>query len=180
LAESITISGTTKQEKYASLLPQLKSLAEEPDQFAALGNIISALKYGMGFFWAGIYIVKEKVKSEKLKVEDNSKFKIQNLELVLGPFQGTVACTRIGFGKGVCGYAWKNKKTVILDDVNTFEGHIACSSESKSEIVLPIFGKDKEVVMILDIDSDRFAAFDSMDESALTEVGRIIESIVNK
>jgi L-methionine (R)-S-oxide reductase len=176
VAESITITGTGKQEKYASLLPQLKSLAEETDEYAALGNIISALKYGMGFFWAGIYIVKE---SEKEKEKLNSKFKIQNLELVLGPFQGTIACTRISFGKGVCGHAWQHKKTVIVDDVNTFKGHIACSSESKSEIVLPVFAKNGEVIMILDIDSDKHADFDSIDEKALTQVVHIIESIVN-
>ncbi len=172
MAESITITGTSKEEKYAALLPQLKSLAEETDQYAALGNITSALKYGMGFFWAGIYIVKEKGITGKGKDEQNS-------ELVLGPFQGTVACTRIGFGKGVCGHAWQHKKTVIVDDVNTFEGHIACSSESKSEIVLPVFAKNGEVRMILDIDSDRLADFDSIDEKALAEVVHIIEGIVN-
>jgi|SRR6185312_380174 len=161
MAESITISGTTKEEKYTSLLPQLKSLAEEPDVYAALGNVISALKYSMNFFWVGLYIVK-----------DN--------ELVLGPFQGTIACTRIGFGKGVCGYAWKNKKNVVVDDVDTFEGHIACSTESKSEIVLPVFGKTGDVLMVLDIDSTHLADFDSFDELKLTEVVHIIESIVNR
>lgn len=159
MAETIKVSGTTRQEKYASLIPQLKSLAEEPDQYAALGNIVSALKYSMNFFWVGLYVVK-----------DN--------QLVLGPFQGTVACTRIAFGKGVCGYAWENKKTVIVDDVNTFEGHIACSSESKSEIVLPALGKTGDVVMILDIDSDRLADFDSTDKFWLTQVIHIIENIV--
>ena len=160
MAESITISGTTKEEKYASLLPQLKSLAEETDVYAALGNIISALKYGMNFFWVGLYIVK-------------------NNELVLGPFQGTVACTRIAFGKGVCGYAWKNKKTVLVEDVNTFEGHIACSTESKSEIVLPVFGRNREVKMVLDVDSDRLADFTAIDEEWLTKVVSIIEGIIN-
>lgn len=161
MAESIIISGTSKEEKYSSLLPQLKSLAEEPDTYAALGNIISALKYGMDFFWVGLYIVK-------------------NNQLVLGPFQGTVACTRIGFGKGVCGYAWQHKKTIVVDDVNTFEGHIACSTESKSEIVLPVFGKAGDVLMVLDIDSIRLADFDSTDESKLTEAVHIIESIINR
>lgn len=160
MAETIIVSGNTKEEKYASLLPQLKSLADETDQYAALGNIISALKYGMNFFWAGIYVVK-------------------NSELVLGPFQGTVACTRISFGKGVCGYSWENKKTVIVDDVNSFPGHIACSSESKSEIAIPVFGITGEVLMILDIDSDRFADFDSTDELWLKEVVHIIENILN-
>ncbi len=161
MAETITINGTTRHEQYESLLPQLKSLAKEPDQYAALGNIISALKYGLGFFWVGAYIVK-------------------NNELILGPFQGTVACTRIGFGKGVCGHAWKDKKVVIVDNVNTFEGHIACSSESKSEIVLPIYGKSGDVVMVLDIDSDRLADFSSVDEQWLGKVVNIIEGIVNK
>lgn len=161
MAESIIISGTSKEEKYSSLLPQLKSLAEEPDTYAALGNIISALKYGMDFFWVGLYIVK-------------------NNELVLGPFQGTVACTRIGFGKGVCGYAWKNKKTLLVDDVDKFEGHIACSTESKSEIVLPVFGKTGDVLMVLDIDSTRLADFNPTDELNLTGVVHIIESIVNR
>jgi L-methionine (R)-S-oxide reductase len=161
MAETITVSGTTKKEKYSSLLSQLQALAEEKDEYAALGNIISALKYGMGFFWAGLYIVKD-------------------TELVLGPFQGTVACTRIGFGKGVCGYCWKEKKTVLVPDVDKFEGHIACSSDSKSEIVLAIFGKDGTVKMVLDIDSDKFADFDSVDEEWLTKAARIIESIINR
>ncbi len=160
MSETINVSGTTKEEKYASLLPQLKGLAEENDQYAALGNVISGLKYSLDFFWAGLYIVK-------------------NDELVLGPFQGTVACTRIGFGKGVCGYAWENKKSVIVDNVDAFPGHIACSSESKSEIVLPVFGKTGEVVMVLDIDSDKYNDFNSTDELWLTEVVHIIESIVN-
>lgn len=115
----------------------------------------------MDFFWVGLYIVK-------------------NNQLVLGPFQGTVACTRIGFGKGVCGYAWQHKKTVVVDDVNTFEGHIACSTESKSEIVLPVFRKTGDVLMVLDIDSIRLADFDSTDESKLTEAVHIIESIINR
>ncbi len=161
MSDSITVSGYTREEKYLSLLPQLKALAEEADQYAALGNIISAIKYGMGFFWVGLYVVK-------------------NNELVLGPFQGTVACTRIGFGKGVCGTAWKNKRTIIVEDVNSFEGHIACSSESKSEIVLPVFGKNGEVAMVLDVDSDLIADFTAVDETKFIEVVRIIESIINR
>jgi L-methionine (R)-S-oxide reductase len=179
VSDSIIISGTTREEQYTSLLPQLKSLAEEPDQYAAFGNIISALKYGIGFFWVGLYIVKEKGKRKKEKEDTHSRFNIQDSELVLGPFQGTVACTRIAFGKGVCGNAWKNKKTIIVDDVNTFEGHIACSSESKSEIVLPVFGKTGDVIMILDVDSNRLTDFTSTDELWLTQVVHIIESIVN-
>jgi GAF domain-containing protein len=109
----------------------------------------------MNFFWVGLYIVKEK-------------------ELVLGPFQGTVACTRIGYGKGVCGIAWKEKRTIIVEDVNNFDGHIACSSESKSEIVLPVFDKTGEVIMVLDLDSERYAHFDSTDETCLGEIVKII------
>jgi L-methionine (R)-S-oxide reductase len=189
MTEIITISGTTRKEKYASLLPQLKSLAYEHDKYAAMGNIISALKYGMDFFWAGLYIVKNKGKGEKINTEPDTPFNIpiqavdqigHDFELVLGPFQGPVACTRIGYGKGVCGHAWKNEKTMIVDDVTAFEGHIACSTESKSEIVLPIFGKNGEVVMVLDIDSDRIADFSEIDELALEETVRIIEAIINK
>jgi L-methionine (R)-S-oxide reductase len=162
MAESIFISGATKEEKYTSLLPQLKALAEDDaGQLAILGNIMSALKYGMDFFWVGLYEVKGD-------------------SLILGPFQGPVACTKIGFGKGVCGYAWKERKTIVVADVNTFDGHIACSSETKSEIVLPIFGNTKEVRMVLDVDSEKPANFDEVDERRLAEVVNFIEKIINK
>ena len=161
MADTITVSGTTREEKYISLIPQIKALSEEKDYYAALGNIIAALKYSLDFFWVGLYAVK-------------------NDELVLGPFQGPVACTRIALGNGVCGYAWQNKKTVIVEDVDSFPGHIACSSESKSEIVLPVFDKKGDVNMVLDIDSDKLADFNSTDEVYLTEVVHIIESIINR
>ena len=160
MSESITIQGNSRKEQYSSLLPQLKALVEgETDQLAALGNIMSALKYGMNFFWVGIYAVK-------------------NNELVLGPFQGPIACTRIAFGKGVCGHCWKEQKTVIVEDVNTFSGHIACSSETKSEIVLPVFNKNKEVVMVLDVDSEQLAHFNETDKEYLEEVVHLIEKII--
>jgi L-methionine (R)-S-oxide reductase len=160
MSETLTISGNTKEEKYASLLPQVKSLAEDDaGQMAVLGNIMSALKYGMNFFWVGLYEVKDK-------------------SLILGPFQGTIACTRIDFGKGVCGYAWQHKKTIIVDDVNSFAGHIACSTETKSEIVLPVFDKKGEVKMVLDVDSELPANFDKVDEKWLNEVVKIIENII--
>jgi L-methionine (R)-S-oxide reductase len=162
MAESVSITGTTKEERYASLLSQLKALAEDDaGQMAVLGNLMSAIKYGMNFYWVGLYEVKNNV-------------------LVLHTFQGTVACTKIDFGKGVCGYAWKNKETVIVADVNKFEGHIACSSESKSEIVLPVFDKKGEVKMVFDIDSDQFATFDNVDKQWLAKVVEIIERIINK
>ena len=127
MSESLTVSGETKSEKYQSLLPQIKSLVVgEKDFIANVSNIIAALKYGMNFFWVGIYFVKEQ-------------------ELVLGPFQGLIACTRIALGKGVCGTAWKEKKIIAVEDVEKFPGHIACSSDSKSEIVIPCLDR-KSVV----------------------------------
>lgn len=157
MAESLIVKGNTREEKYASLLPQIRALAEDnAGMWAVLGNILAALKYGMNFFWVGLYLVK-------------------NDHLVLGPFQGTVACTRIAFGKGVCGTAWKNKNTIIVTDVTSFEGHIACSSYSKSEIVLPVFGKSGEVIMVLDIDSELPSHFSVTDEKYLKQVVGIIE-----
>ena len=159
MSESIIISGATKKEKYESLIPQLKALVEgEIDLYANLSNIIAALKYGMDFFWIGIYFVKEK-------------------QLVLGPFQGPVACTRIAYGKGVCGKCWETKQTIIVDDVDTFPGHIACSSLSKSEIVLPAFDKNGDVTLVLDVDSEHLSNFDVTDKFYLEQVIKIIESL---
>ena len=147
----------SKKEKYEQLIPQIAALIEnENDLIANLANITSALKYGMNFFWVGFYFIK-------------------NNELVLGPFQGTVACTRIGFGKGVCGAAWKEKKVIIVDDIEKFHRHIACSSESKSEIVLPVFDNKKNVFAVMDIDSDKLSAFDKTDEISLGEIVKLIE-----
>lgn len=159
MAESIQVTGTTKAEKYISLLPQLKSLVEgEPDFIANISNILSALKYTMDFFWVGFYFVK-------------------NNQLVLGPFQGPVACTRIAFGKGVCGKAWELKKTIVVEDVDQFPGHIACSSLSRSEIVLPAFNKNGDVTLILDVDSEHLAYFDTIDQLYLEQVMQLIESL---
>lgn len=159
MAESIHVTGTTKAEKYASLLPQLKSLVEgESDFIANLSNILSALKYTMDFFWVGIYFVK-------------------NNQLVLGPFQGPVACTRIAFGKGVCGKTWELKKTIVVEDVDQFPGHIACSSLSRSEIVLPAFDKKGDVTLILDVDSEHLAHFDTTDQHYLEQVMQLIEAL---
>ena len=140
-------------------MPQIKSLVEgENDVVANLANIAGALKQAMGFFWVGFYFVK-------------------NNQLVLGPFQGPIACTRIDIGKGVCGTAWKERKTILVPDVEKFPGHIACSSASKSEIVLPAF-KDDEVTLVLDIDSDLISDFDETDQRQLEEVMRIIETFL--
>jgi L-methionine (R)-S-oxide reductase len=160
MAASIFIPGNliTKKDKYAALLPQLKALVTgEPDFIANVANIIAALKETFGFLWIGVY-------------------RVSGTELLLGPFQGPVACTRIGYGKGVCGKAWKDGKTIRVDDVNEFPGHIACSAMSKSEIVLPAF-KNNEVFLVLDIDSDCIAAFDDDDERYLGAVVKIIENL---
>ena len=152
MAEDLLISGNTKEEKYRSLLPQIKALVEgESDITANMANICAALKFGMNFFWVGFYLVKKD-------------------QLVLGPFQGPVACTRINMGKGVCGTAWKNNEVIIVDDVDQFPGHIACSSLSKSEIVLPVYNKAKEIVGVLDVDSDDYRSFDTTDEKHLLEI----------
>ncbi|GHT42409.1 hypothetical protein FACS189437_10310 [Bacteroidia bacterium] len=149
MTEKIIYSeNSSREEKYKSLLPQIKALVgDEPDLIANLANISAILKEAFGFFWVGFYLVKGK-------------------ELVLGPFQGPVACTRIPFGKGVCGTAWKEQRTIIVPDVEQFPGHIACSSESKSEIVIPLFSEGN-IIGVLDIDSDRLNAFDEIDAKYL-------------
>ena len=158
MAENLFIADNlTKDELYQTLLPQLKSLTKgESNLVANLANIAAALQQSLGFFWVGFYRVKKD-------------------ELVLGPFQGPIACTRIAYGKGVCGTAWKEKKTIIVPDVNQFPGHIACSSESQSEIVVPII-KNQEVAMILDVDSDTVNDFDEVDEKYLNELANYISS----
>ena len=160
MAEELIVSRSTqKKERYQTLLPQLESLvADEKDLIANLSNIAAALKQTMEFFWVGFYFVKE-------------------AQLVLGPFQGPIACTRIDFGKGVCGTAWKEEKTIVVRDVNEFPRHIACSSASRSEIVLPVF-QNSRVALVLDVDSDKLNDFDEEDRSALTEVIKIIERIL--
>jgi L-methionine (R)-S-oxide reductase len=156
MAEDLHINASTKEEKYQQLFPQIKSLVEgEADQIANMGNICAALKYSMNFFWVGFYL-------------------IQNNELVLGPFQGPIACTRIQKGRGVCGAAWQKNEVIIVDDVDQFPGHIACSSLSKSEIVLPIHNSNKEIIGVLDVDSDKLSSFDETDSVWL---GKIIELI---
>ena len=160
MAENLTVLDPTysKTERYEALLPQLKALViGELNIIANLANLMAALKQSMDFLWIGVYFV-----------ESDS--------LVLGPFQGPVACTRIGFGKGVCGTAWKEQKVLIVDDVDSFPGHIACSSLSKSEIVLPAF-KNNKVWLVLDVDSEKLAAFDETDQKYLDEVIKIIESL---
>ncbi|MDR1199739.1 MAG: GAF domain-containing protein [Prevotellaceae bacterium] len=155
--EELKLSATAdKTERYRCLTEQVKSLVgDEKNIIANMANVSAAIRQAFGFLWAGFYLC------------DNDD------ELVLGPFQGTVACTRIKFGRGVCGTAWKLQRSVIVDDVDRFPGHIACSSYSKSEIVVPVF-KNGKVIAVLDIDSDRLNAFDTVDKTALENMVRII------
>jgi L-methionine (R)-S-oxide reductase len=156
MAEDLNITTSTdKAEQYQSLIPQIEALLMgEPDIVANMANVCAALKEQFNWFWVGFYLVKDD-------------------ELVLGPFQGPVACTRIGLGRGVCGSAWEQEKTLIVPDVDAFPGHIACSSASRSEIVVPVFGNDK-VVAVLDVDSAELDQFDETDTQYLQQVVALI------
>ena len=151
MAENLWIHSGNKADKYETLLPQIKALIEgETDVTANLANVSAALKQTFGFFWVGFYLVKKE-------------------HLVLGPFQGPLACTRIRFGKGVCGTAWQTKQTQLVPDVEAFPGHIACSSDSKSEIVVPLL-KENQVAGVLDVDSDVLNDFDETDAHYLQQL----------
>lgn len=151
MAEDLIISKGDKENQYQSLLPQIKALLQgENNLIANLANVSAALKEQFNFFWVGFYLV-------------------ENDELVLGPFQGPVACTRISYNRGVCGTSWAKGETLIVPDVEEFPGHIACSSLSKSEIVIPIF-KDQKVVGVLDVDSSELNSFDAIDKKYLENI----------
>ena len=161
-----------KEEKYAALLPQVKALCEgETDMIAKMANVSALLHYEFGFWWTGFY----RIENSELKIENsanttnNSQFPTPNSQLILGPFQGPIACVHITYGRGVCGTAWKERRTVVVPDVEEFPGHIACSSESRSEIVVPVFAGD-EIIAVLDIDSRELATFDDIDQRYLEEV----------
>lgn len=156
----------TKEEKYASLLPQVKALCEgEDDMIAKMANVAALLHHEFGFWWTGFY-------------------RVVNNELLLGPFQGPIACVHIAYGRGVCGTAWKEHRTVVVPDVEEFPGHIACSSESRSEIVVPVFcyssnqattqSSNQEVIAVLDIDSRELATFDNTDAHYLEQIVAIL------
>jgi len=157
MAETLFLPQTgTKEEIYQALLPQVEALITgEQDLVANLANIAAALREAFGFFWVGFYVV-------------------QGQELVLGPFQGPIACTRIAYGRGVCGTAWKEQKTQLVPDVEAFPGHIACSSASKSEIVVPAF-QNGEVFLVLDVDSDQLDDFDAVDQRYLEALMGMLE-----
>jgi len=156
MAESLNIlKHVSRKDQYENIIPQIKALIEgEKDTIANMANISAVLKETFKFLWVGFYIVKKE-------------------ELVLGPFQGHIACTRIKFGKGVCGTAWKEERTVIVPDVNTFAGHIACDSESRSEIVIPVKHEDK-IIGVLDVDSEYENNFSEIDAKCLEEIVNIL------
>ena len=154
MSENLIIKGDSKKELYENLLPQIKALVEcETDEIANMANISACLKDTFNFWWVGFYRV----------IGD---------KLVLGPFQGPLACTRIRKGKGVCGTAWQSAKTVVVPDVDAFPGHIACSSLTKSEIVVPVF-KGDEVIAVLDIDSEKLSNFDEIDKKYLEKISSV-------
>ena len=163
MAEDLTIITGNKAEIYQSLIPQIKGLLDgEPDLIANLANICAALKEQFGWLWVGFYLVKADAKN------------ILEKELVLGPFQGPVACTRIKKGRGVCGAVWQSAETLIVPDVEKFPGHIACSGLSRSEIVIPLF-KNGEVIGVLDVDATEVNQFDETDKKYLTEIISLIQ-----
>lgn len=158
MAEKIDIlTHASREEQYLNILPQIKSLLKnESDTIANFANVSAVLKEAFKFLWVGFYIVKQE-------------------QLVLGPFQGRIACTRINYGKGVCGTAWKENRTVLVDDVNDFSGHIACDSESRSEIVVPIRNHN-QVIAVLDIDSEFESNFSEIDAKYLQEIVSFLEN----
>jgi GAF domain-containing protein len=148
-----------KNENYKLLLAQVRAIVkDESDPVANMANVAALIQETFHFWWTGFY-------------------RVIGEQLVLGPFQGPVACTRIGFGKGVCGTAWKEKKTLVVEDVEQFPGHIACSSESKSEIVVPLM-KNSEVISVLDIDSERLATFDAIDREWLEQIAEVVAAVL--
>jgi L-methionine (R)-S-oxide reductase len=162
-ASILILEKGSKQERYDSILKQIESLiAGETDVVANMANISAALKYSMGFFWVGFYRV------------------MNEQELVLGPYQGTIACTRIQKGKGVCGKAWEKNTSIVVENVDEFDGHIACSSESKSEIVIPIRNKNREVTYLLDVDSNKLSDFDAIDKKYLEQLALILEASLDE
>lgn len=171
----------TKEEKYSALLPQVKALCEgEDDMIAKMANVAALLYAEFGFWWTGFYRVVSvqcSVFSDATQSGDsqlNTKhLPLNTQELLLGPFQGPIACVHIGYGRGVCGTAWKERRTVVVPDVEEFPGHIACSSESRSEIVVPVF-RDNDVIAVLDIDSRELATFDEVDARWLEEIVRCL------
>lgn len=159
MADELILTKGSKEEKYQTLIPQIKALvSDEPDLVANCANAAAALRQTFGFFWVGFYLVKSDV-------------------LVLGPFQGDIACTRIKKGQGVCGKAWELEETIIVPDVDEFPGHIACSSSSRSEIVVPVI-KNGTVRSVIDIDSDKLDDFDEIDQKYVEQIAVIFADLI--
>lgn len=157
MAEELIVAQGSKSDKYALLYKQIASLiANEEDTIARMANVAAMIHETFAFWWTGFY-------------------RVVNNTLILGPFQGPLACTRIAYGKGVCGTAWKQQSTIVVPDVEQFEGHIACSSASKSEIVVPLFNKEKEVIGVLDIDSEEYNTFDECDCMWLQKIVALLQ-----
>lgn len=161
MAESIAFSRAASRDTvYAEIIPQIDALVEgEPDVVANLANVAAVLKEAFGFFWVGFYLKKSG-------------------QLVLGPFQGPLACTRIDLAKGVCGYAYTTRETVVVPDVEKFPGHIACSSAARSEIVVPFFHANGSVAGVIDVDSDRLEDFGDADVAGLEAIARVLERVI--
>lgn len=160
MAEELHISQGTKAEKYELLYKQIAEVVKyESDSIALMANISTMIHHTFGFWWTGFYRVIGK-------------------ELVLAPFQGPMACTRIAYGKGVCGTAWQRGESIVVEDVEQFPGHIACSSLSRSEIVVPIKNKDNDIVAVLDIDSEHLATFDEVDRLSLEKIATLLGSLL--
>lgn len=160
MAEELKIASGTKEDKYALLYKQVAEVVKyENDSIALMANIASMIHYTFDFWWTGFYRV----------IDD---------ELVLAPFQGPMACSRIAYGKGVCGTAWQRGQSIVVDDVEQFPGHIACSSLSRSEIVVPIYNKDNDIIAVLDIDSEHLATFDDIDRLYLEKIATILGSTI--
>ena len=160
MAEELHISQGTKEEKYALLYKQIAEIVKyESDSIALMANISAMIHQTFGFWWTGFY-------------------RVIGEELVLAPFQGPMACTRIAYGKGVCGTAWQRGESVVVEDVEQFPGHIACSSLSRSEIVVPVKNKDNDIVAVLDIDSEHLATFDEVDRLSLEKIATLLGSLL--
>ena len=163
MAEQLHLHATSRVERYQELYPQLKGLtSRETNLIANLANTVAALRWAFGFFWVGFYLV-------------------EGEELVLGPFQGDIACTRIAQGRGVCGTSWQTGKTLVVPDVDAFPGHIACSSSSRSEIVVPLRNAEGEIVGVLDIDSDQLSDFtEEVDRPALEQIAELLAPLFSR
>lgn len=160
MAEELKIASGTKEDKYALLYKQIAEVVKyESDDIALMANVASMIHYTFNFWWTGFYRV----------IGD---------ELVLAPFQGPMACSRIAYGKGVCGTAWQRGESIVVEDVEQFPGHIACSSLSRSEIVVPIYNKDNDIIAVLDIDSEHLATFDDIDRLYLEQIATLLGSVL--